>query len=135
MVSCGARISPMRMVPPEIVWTGRDVPVIVDVSRLSAFCGMPSFVKSRVSPVFVEVQRNPKFLALLQKTDLNVPDGSGLLWAAKKYGKHLPERVSGVDLVQAICAASGEKKLFLLGAEPGVAEQAAHALQLRYPSL
>jgi N-acetylglucosaminyldiphosphoundecaprenol N-acetyl-beta-D-mannosaminyltransferase len=47
----------------------------------------------------------------------------------------LTERVSGVELVERLCALSPQKgyRLFFFGAAPGVAAQAAERMQAKYP--
>jgi N-acetylglucosaminyldiphosphoundecaprenol N-acetyl-beta-D-mannosaminyltransferase len=52
-------------------------------------------------------------------------------------GTPIPERVTGVALVEAIARLGAQQgwRLFLLGAAPGVAEQAAAVLQTRNPGL
>ena len=52
----------------------------------------------------------------------------------KFFRKIFPERITGTDLMQSICAMSCEKKIpiFLLGAKPSVAEKAQRALEIRY---
>ncbi len=80
--------------------------------------------------MLVEAQKNPAFLGLLQKSDLSLPDSSGLLLAAKWKGQRLPQRVTGVDTVRRLCASlSHEHPVFLLGAAEGVAERAAAKLR------
>jgi N-acetylglucosaminyldiphosphoundecaprenol N-acetyl-beta-D-mannosaminyltransferase len=83
----------------------------------------------------VEATKNPEFLSVLQASSLNIPDGAGMLWAAKYMGGFLPERVTGVDLLTAIATLSQPPSIFLLGAAPGVAEKAAAALRVLNPSL
>lgn len=85
--------------------------------------------------MLVEAHRNEPFHSLLNRTALNVPDSTGLLWAAKWTQQRLPERVTGVDTVQALCARMGEEGVFLLGAGPGIAERAAAALRAANPRL
>lgn len=82
-------------------------------------------------------QNDAEFRQIIDKAALVTADGSGVLWAAAQLGQHLPERVTGIDLLQQLCARAAEQgwRQFLLGAEPGVAEQAAQALQQRYPGL
>ncbi len=65
---------------------------------------------------------------------LVLADGMPLVWAA---GGRLPERVAGSDLVPALCERAAERghRIFLLGAGPGVAEQAAANLRARFPGL
>ncbi|MDD5055171.1 MAG: WecB/TagA/CpsF family glycosyltransferase [Candidatus Peribacteraceae bacterium] len=85
--------------------------------------------------MLVKAHGDPYFHALLGRTALNVPDGVGLLFAARLQGKRFPARVTGVDLVVRICANPAASPVFFLGAAPGVAESAANALQSRVPSL
>jgi N-acetylglucosaminyldiphosphoundecaprenol N-acetyl-beta-D-mannosaminyltransferase len=82
-------------------------------------------------------QRDPEFAEILRRSDLNVPDSIGILWAARWLGHPLRERVTGSDglyHVARLCAERGYR-LFLLGAAPGVAERAAAILGDRYPRL
>ena len=85
--------------------------------------------------MLVEAQKNPVFLTLLQRTDLNIPDGAGLLWAARRLGSVLPERVTGVDLVRSLCALPDVQPVFFLGAAENVAALAAKRLQETSPAL
>jgi N-acetylglucosaminyldiphosphoundecaprenol N-acetyl-beta-D-mannosaminyltransferase len=67
---------------------------------------------------------------------LVVADGMPLVWAAKLMGQPLPERVAGSDLVPGLLAqatAAQPLRYFLLGAPPGVAEQAALQNRSKYP--
>ncbi len=90
------------------------------------------------NPEFVmTAQKNPQFMAVLQGADLVLPDGAGLLWAAKRQGQVLPERVTGSDGIYRLAerAAQVGWKLYLLGAAPGIAERTSDILQQRYPGL
>ena len=91
-----------------------------------------------VNPEFVmKAQEDEAFMQLLRDADLCLPDGIGLLYAARMQGERLPERVPGSELVYHLAemAARHGWRLFLLGAAPGVAEEAAAILQERYPQL
>jgi N-acetylglucosaminyldiphosphoundecaprenol N-acetyl-beta-D-mannosaminyltransferase len=88
--------------------------------------------------ILLEAQRNNKFLKVLNRSDLNVADGIGILWAAKYLKEPLQERVTGTDLVQSIAkeASKDEKqKIFMLGAAPGIAKKAAKILTEKHPNL
>jgi N-acetylglucosaminyldiphosphoundecaprenol N-acetyl-beta-D-mannosaminyltransferase len=90
------------------------------------------------NPEFVmAAQQDGEFFALLNRADLVIPDGVGLLWAARWLGQSLPERVAGSDLIYRIAerAARLGWRLYLLGAAEGVAQKAAEALQARSPGL
>jgi N-acetylglucosaminyldiphosphoundecaprenol N-acetyl-beta-D-mannosaminyltransferase len=91
-----------------------------------------------VSPEFVMLaQDDPGFMAVLRGADLCVADGVGLLFAARFLGHPLPERVTGSDGVPFIAQRAAQQgwKLFLLGAAPGVADQAAARLVQQNPDL
>ena len=91
-----------------------------------------------VNPEFcVQALTNADFRRVLNQADLALPDGVGLVWAARLLGKPLQGRVTGVDVVTSVAslAAGRAYRLFFLGAAPGVAEAAAKALEDRNPGL
>ncbi len=90
------------------------------------------------NPEFVmEARRNSRFRAVLAQADLVLADGVGLLWAARRTGQRLPQRVTGSDGVPLIAAWAAEHgwRLYLLGAAPGVADAAAAILRQQHPGL
>jgi len=91
-----------------------------------------------VNPEFVmAAQRDEAFMTVLRQADLCLPDGIGLVYAARRLANPLPQRVPGSELVYRLAeeAAAQGWTLFLLGAAPGVAEEAGAVLQARYPGL
>ena len=91
-----------------------------------------------VNPEFIiDAGRDPTFAAALARADLRVPDGIGVLWAARRRGAPLTERVTGSDGIYHLCGAAATHgwRVFLLGAGPSVAELAAAKLMDRYPGL
>src|SRR5262245_34691691 len=78
-----------------------------------------------------------------ESASLVIADGMPMLWASRLTGSGLKERVAGSDLVPAVMhrtppslSAPGEtrkRRVFLLGAEPGVADRAAAVIHERYP--
>ena len=81
--------------------------------------------------------KDPAFAKVLSEADLVLPDGIGVIYAAKILGRPLKGRVTGVDFASALMEklAGMDKRLFLLGAKPGVAEEAARRLTVQYPGL
>lgn len=77
--------------------------------------------------------RDPEFRAVLDDADLITPDGQGILWAAKKTGGVLPERVTGIDLVNSLFQNRPDAGYFFLGGKPGVAEAAAERIKRKNP--
>lgn len=89
-----------------------------------------------VNPEFImTAQSDAEFKRILQHSSLNLPDGIGVVWAARRLGHPLRERVAGSDLVGVIADRAQRTgwRIFLLGAAEGVAEQAAIILRERYP--
>ena len=82
-------------------------------------------------------RKQPALKEALNGADLVVPDGIGIVYAARILGMPLPARVPGIELAAGLLkqmAVSGES-VYLLGAKPGVAERAARRLQEQYPGL
>ncbi|MGN1095139.1 MAG: WecB/TagA/CpsF family glycosyltransferase, partial [Eubacteriales bacterium] len=69
--------------------------------------------------------------------DIILPDGEGVIWAGKKLGTPLKEKVAGVEFGAELCALAAEKNysIYFLGGKPGVAEKAAKELQKKNPGL
>jgi len=82
-------------------------------------------------------QKDAEFKAIINAAALALPDGVGLLWAARFLGHPLKERVTGVDTVQRVAELAARKsyRLFLLGAAEGVADLCAQRLSSKYPNL
>jgi len=79
----------------------------------------------------------PQYKEMMFKADLIVPDGAGILWAAKQGGNPIAERVTGIELIHELMA-KGEKhhwKVYLLGTSQEIIESAANTLQLQYPQV
>lgn len=74
---------------------------------------------------------------IVTRAELVTADGAGVLLLARRLGHRLPERVTGIDLMEALCARAAIRgwPIYLLGARPGVAQEAASHLRARYPGL
>jgi N-acetylglucosaminyldiphosphoundecaprenol N-acetyl-beta-D-mannosaminyltransferase len=82
-------------------------------------------------------ERDPHFRDTINRADLAVADGMPLVWASRLTDQPLPQRIAGVDLVDACCELAAETGagVFLLGAAPGVAEAAGRQMKDLYPGL
>ncbi|MGB7440200.1 MAG: WecB/TagA/CpsF family glycosyltransferase [Coleofasciculaceae cyanobacterium] len=85
----------------------------------------------------VTAAKNRALVKALKHKDLLLADGSGVRWSSAFLGKPLTYNLNGTDLVPALCKAGAVKNLsiYLLGAKPGVAEEAAANLADDYPGL
>ena len=116
-----------------------------DVTMAETLDAIGRFVEARaphqictVNPEFIMAAQNDfEFKRILNHAALNLPDGIGVVWAARRTGHSLRERVSGSDLIYQLAdrAAKTGWKIFLLGAADGVADQTAIKLRSIYPGV
>jgi len=99
--------------------------------------GRPAQVVTPNAEIVVAAGRMPDLRQLINRAELSIPDGAGLLLAGRLLGTPLRAQVTGTDLCYRLAALAAERgyRLFLLGARPGVAAAAATALERRYPGL
>ena len=90
------------------------------------------------NPEIVEVCReNDEACAAVNGADLVIPDGIGVIKGAAMLGTPLKEKVPGIEFAAHLMERmAGEGlSLFLLGAKPGIAEEAGKRLAQQYPGL
>lgn len=98
--------------------------------------GDPHHVITLDASMCVIARQDAELRQIAGNAELVTPDGAGILWACRRLGSPLIERVSGVEIVERLCALSAEKgyRLFFFGAAPGVAADAAERMRERYPA-
>ncbi|MDK2821295.1 MAG: N-acetylglucosaminyldiphosphoundecaprenol N-acetyl-beta-D-mannosaminyltransferase [Clostridia bacterium] len=106
------------------------------VDKIAEFIkeGKPHHIVTMNAEIAYQAYNNPQLQAVINRADLVTADGSGIVWAAKKLGKPVKERVTGIDLLKAL-ANEGSKRgwrFYLYGAAPGVAAKAAKRLEQDY---
>ncbi|MEM9141123.1 MAG: WecB/TagA/CpsF family glycosyltransferase, partial [Pseudomonadota bacterium] len=85
----------------------------------------------------VKMSDDPLLRRDVEGADLITADGMGIVLAGRLLGARLPERVTGIDLMDrtlGLCARKGFRP-FLLGARPEVLRTAAYRLQIKHPGL
>lgn len=87
--------------------------------------------------IIMKAYRDSAYMDVLNRADMVVPDGIGVVYGSKILGRPVRERVAGYDLSCALLSYGAEtgKKVFLFGGKPGVAEQAAIKIQENYPGI
>ncbi len=81
--------------------------------------------------------QRPEVREALMQADYVVPDGVGVLLAAKRLGQPLKEKVAGIELGTHLLERSAQegKRVFFLGAKPGVAEAAKKEVENKMPGI
>ncbi|WP_228111837.1 WecB/TagA/CpsF family glycosyltransferase [Zoogloea sp. 1C4] len=85
----------------------------------------------------VKANRDPALRQIINDCDLINADGMPVVWASRLLGKPLKERVTGVDLFEALMAQAAKKgwRVYLLGAREEVVSGVARLYPARYPGL
>ena len=80
---------------------------------------------------------DPALRGFLNGADVVFCDGAGVMLAARLLGRRIPERITYADWAWRLAAFAEAEgfSLYLLGARPGVAEEAARRLRARHPGL
>ena len=87
--------------------------------------------------IIMMCQKDEEFLNIMNRSDVNVPDGVGLIYAGKIKKLPLKEKVAGYDLSMNLLKTADEKglKLYAVGGKPGVAEAAMKNVHEKYPGI
>ena len=82
-------------------------------------------------------EKDPYFRDILNGADLVLPDGIGVVYSAKILGTPLKERVPGIEFAADMLAKLDQMggRLYLLGAKPGVAQEAGRRILERHPNI
>jgi N-acetylglucosaminyldiphosphoundecaprenol N-acetyl-beta-D-mannosaminyltransferase len=107
------------------------------VLRQALTTRVPHIVTTPNPEIVMTARADPAYRAVLNRGALNIPDGIGLVLAARLFGDRLRAHVQGTDLVLQLAAESPSAgwRWFLLGGWGDVAERAGRVLQRGYPGL
>ncbi len=87
--------------------------------------------------IIMMCQKDEEFLNLINNSDINIPDGIGLIHAGRIKKHPLKEKVGGYDLSVNLLKMANAKglKLYVVGGKPGVAEAAMKNVHKDYPDI
>jgi N-acetylglucosaminyldiphosphoundecaprenol N-acetyl-beta-D-mannosaminyltransferase len=98
----------------EMIWTSMEGPSVSEMHFANAHC-------------INVAAKHASYLSVLQQAKAVFADGTGIRKAGAKLNHPIVDNVNGTDLFPMICSecAKTDKKLYLLGGKPGVAEKCA----------
>lgn len=87
--------------------------------------------------ILMMMRSDKRLQGFVDRAALVVADGQPLVWCSRWLGQGLPERVTGVDLVDVMCqrAAAEGKRVFLLGGRPATVKKLAGKLAAKHVNL
>ena len=83
------------------------------------------------------MNEDPELQKIVNACPLINADGASIVWAAKKLGVPLTERVAGIDLFENLVKLAAEKgyKIYLFGAKEEVVTKVKDIFEKKYPTL
>lgn len=95
------------------------------------------FVVTANPEIVMKAREDPLYKEMIQSADYIVPDGAGVLLAAKLMKQPLQERIAGFDVMMDLLAFANENRLscYFLGAESDVNDQAVLEVKKKFPHL
>jgi len=142
-------MSPKRLSILDVPFDVLNLSSAVDLLASSRDKKKQLFCVTPNPEICLEAMKNRAFKKVLKEADLSIPDGFGILWAARylsgkknifrwlwtlltpwKTSKLSPirSRVTGTDLMRRFCKEYPDRKIFLLGASKEVNEKLAKKL-------
>lgn len=88
--------------------------------------GTSSHLVTANAEIIYRAYRDPSLADLLRQADLITADGSGVVWAAGQLKQPVPQRVTGIDLVQHLFTLAERQgwDIYFLGAKPETVQKA-----------
>ena len=99
--------------------------------------GMRGYVATVNVAILMMMRSDPRLQRFVDRATLVLADGQPLVFASRWISTPLPERVAGIDLLEALLARAERERfrVYLLGAHPAVVSTAARRIQARWPGL
>jgi N-acetylglucosaminyldiphosphoundecaprenol N-acetyl-beta-D-mannosaminyltransferase len=123
------------------ILNGEFDPLTLEQTVRAVFDWMLTGRRGWVSTVNVSIlmaMRSDRMLqSYVDRSAIVVADGQPLVWYGRLSNARLPERVTGIDLIDGLCRRAAERNIavFALGGTDSVLERALLALRDRHPGL
>lgn len=95
------------------------------------------FIVTGNPEIVMKARENKPYKSAVQAADYVIPDGAGILVAAKYLKQPLQERVAGFDVMMEMLAHANEHgfSCFILGAQEETNKKAVAEIERRYPNI
>ena len=96
-----------------------------------------NFVVNINPEIIIDNYKKEDIRTIFNKQKYQIPDGSGIVWASKKNGGNIKERITGIDLMLKICEKTQNSniRLFLYGSKKEIIEDAKKELETEYHNI
>ena len=87
--------------------------------------------------ILMALRSNSRLREFVDRSLLTVADGQPIVWLSSLLGKPLPQRVTGVDLIEGLCRTAVEtnSSVYFLGSRNKVVRQMVKQIQQQIPNL
>lgn len=87
--------------------------------------------------IIMAAQKDMKLKNVINSAEIVFPDGIGVVLASKLLGNPLESRTAGFDLMVRVMeeANKNHNSIFLLGGQPGIADEASVKIKQKYPDI
>jgi N-acetylglucosaminyldiphosphoundecaprenol N-acetyl-beta-D-mannosaminyltransferase len=87
--------------------------------------------------ILMMMRSSPRLQRFVDSARWTVADGQPLIWASRLTQQPLPERVTGIDLIDQLCARAARENIgvYFLGASDKIVRATVDVLCARYPGL
>jgi N-acetylglucosaminyldiphosphoundecaprenol N-acetyl-beta-D-mannosaminyltransferase len=87
--------------------------------------------------ILMMMRSQPRLQKFVEEAGLIVADGQPVIWASHWLGSPLPERVTGIDLIDAIAARAQREGfgIYFMGATAEIMEKTVEKFRRKYPRL
>lgn len=84
--------------------------VLKEIIEFASTQSQPKIIFTPNPEFLVVAHEDSEFKKILNKADINLPDGIGLVWAGRILGQPIKERVSGADVVEKLLEAGNRER-------------------------
>ena len=119
-------------IPVDTVTVDQLITAMIQWSRPGSVPRYVCYVNAHVHNL---ARRSRELRDILCSSALCYPDGAGVVWAARLGGAQIARRITAADFLPRIVQELHlrQRRVFLLGGKPGVAQETANALAVRVP--